>query len=171
MSTRSCVKKRIPCALLGQFLSIRLNQVTELINDYRYAYKYRCPQIFCFDGSLLVLLQFKAYRLEDLKDEACPVDCWAIPIEGSSCSLRYGLHRFLAQGWRRCQGEFAAHFSVGGLTPYSREFYIGLPIWKIDGRKQKSHPAGYRRAVHGESGALMWTHDVHPIEWETGAFW
>ncbi|KAG4254570.1 hypothetical protein FPRO03_06910 [Fusarium proliferatum] len=136
-----------------------------------YAYKYRYPQVFCFDGSLLILLQFRAYRLESLKDEACPVDCWTIPIEGSSCSLRYGLYRLLAQGWRRCQGEFAVPFTVGGFVPCSREFYTGLPIWEIDGRRQRSHPAGYQRAVHHENGALVWTHGANPAEWETGAFW
>ncbi|KAF5252257.1 hypothetical protein FANTH_2813 [Fusarium anthophilum] len=136
-----------------------------------YAYKYRCPQVFCFDGSLLILLQFRAYRLESLKDEACPVDCWTIPIEGSSCSLWYGLYRLLAQGWRRCQGEFASPFTVGGFVPCSREFYTGLPIWEINGGRQNSHPTGYQRAVHNENGALIWTHNVNPTEWETGAFW
>ncbi|EXK76237.1 hypothetical protein FOQG_19012 [Fusarium oxysporum f. sp. raphani 54005] len=136
-----------------------------------YAAKYVCPQVFCFDGAVLVLLQFRAFRAEDISDEKCPIDCWTLPIDGSSCSLRYGLYRLLAQGWRRCQAELAAPFSIGGLQPYCREYFNGQPIWKVNGQKQRSHPNGYQRGVDQQTGALIWSHQVYPVEWETGPFW
>ncbi|EWZ77924.1 hypothetical protein FOXG_21397 [Fusarium oxysporum f. sp. lycopersici 4287] len=124
-----------------------------------YASKYKCPQVFCFDGSNLVLLQFRAHRVEGIKNEDCEIDSWMIPVKNSSCSLRYALYRLLAQGWRRCQGEVAAvtGFTVGGLAPCSREYYTGVPIWKAaNGQRQKSHPLGYQRTVDGSTGAVVW---------------
>lgn len=148
----------------------RINDI-KLTKHVRYAAKYVCPQVFCFDGAVLVLLQFRAFRAEDINDEKCPIDCWTLPIDGSSCSLRYGLYRLLAQGWRRCQAELAAPFSIGGLQPYCREYFNGQPIWKVNGQKQRSHPNGYQRGVDQQTGALIWSHQVYPVEWETGPFW
>jgi hypothetical protein len=139
----------------------------------RYAHKYQCPQVFCFDGSFLLLLQFRASRVEDLQDENCPVDCWILPVTGSSCPLRYALYRLISQGWRRCQTEIqpSFDFTVGGLQPHSRNFFNGEPIWQYQGSLYIAHPFGYERLTNGETGALMWTHRDYEGEWETDAFW
>ncbi|POR39747.1 Uncharacterized protein TPAR_00065 [Tolypocladium paradoxum] len=136
-----------------------------------YAHKYQCPQVFCFDGAALLLLQFRASKLERIEDENCQVDCWVIPRTGSYCTLRYGLYRLLAQGWRRCQSETAGQLTVGGLTADSREFYNGRPIWRVDGVKHGKHPAGYERSVDGATGALKWTNEEYPEVMETWPFW
>ncbi|KAK3317210.1 hypothetical protein B0T19DRAFT_479337 [Cercophora scortea] len=88
-----------------------------------YAVKYKCPQVFCFDGVFLLLLQFRAATREDLKKEDCEVDCWILPRKNSvgGCTLRYGFYRLLAQGFRRCQGLRGRSVTVGGFAPESRE--------------------------------------------------
>jgi len=70
----------------------------------RYADKYQCPQIFCFDGEWLLMLQFRAESPEGIKDLNCKIDGWLIPrVNGDNgVTLRYALYRFLAQGFRRC---------------------------------------------------------------------
>ncbi|KAL2693749.1 hypothetical protein Neosp_000312 [[Neocosmospora] mangrovei] len=153
--------------ILGQGSQVKLSQ--ELRG---YVCKYECPQVFCFDGSTLLILQFRALRAEDLEDERCWVDCWVLPRATSSCTLRYALYRLLAQGWRRYQAEFSTpSFTVGGLTPCSREFFTGRPIWEGEEGSFPSHPGGYRRSVDAATGALMWTHKESPTKMETGSFW
>ncbi|OAA65095.1 serine/threonine-protein kinase Sgk2 [Akanthomyces lecanii RCEF 1005] len=39
-----------------------------------YAFQYACPQIFCFDGAHLLMLQFRARSVSDIQDANCPVD-------------------------------------------------------------------------------------------------
>ncbi|KAM0436743.1 hypothetical protein ACHAPT_002454 [Fusarium lateritium] len=153
--------------ILGQGSQVKLSQ--ELRG---YACKYECPQVFCFDGSTLLVLQFRAQRVQDLQDDRCSVDCWVLPRATSSCTLRYALYRLLAQGWRRYQAEFAGPtFTVGGLAPRSREFFTGQPIWGVEGDAFRAHPGGYQRSVGAATGALIWTHKEYPAEMETGAFW
>ena len=63
-----------------------------------YAHKYRCPQIFCFDGVYLLMLQFRINKsVDDIRLTGCAVDCWVVPREnhGRGCTLRYALYRFL----------------------------------------------------------------------------
>lgn len=142
-----------------------------------YCHKYQCPQVFCFDGNVLLLLQFRATTLEEIKDKDCEVDCWVLPREGSNCTLRYALYRLLLQGWKRCQvlaamGDAADGLVVGGLRPDYREFFNGRPIWKVEGQNYANHPGGYERLVDGTSGALKWRHEEDPEEVEeTGPFW
>ncbi|KAK3336914.1 hypothetical protein B0T19DRAFT_447695 [Cercophora scortea] len=73
-----------------------------------YADKYECPQTFCWDGEHLLILQFRARKPEHIRNADCPVDCWVIPAKGSTCTLRYALHRLMVQGFRRCQAVAAA---------------------------------------------------------------
>ncbi|KAI8715920.1 hypothetical protein NCS52_01101000 [Fusarium sp. LHS14.1] len=137
-----------------------------------YAHKYQCPQVFCFDGSNLLLLQFRASEASAIEDERCPVDCWILPMSNSACTIRFGLYRLLAQGWRRCQTKYAPPLSVGGLTMHSREFFNGQPIWKHGGKKSRSHPGGYERSVDTATGALKWTRPGDDeVVWETDALW
>ena len=142
-----------------------------------YADKYQCPQVFCFDGEVLLLLQFRASQPETIKDDDCQVDCWVLPRTSSFCTLRYGLYRLLLQGWKRCQVMSALAGApdgliVGGLRPESREFYTGRPIWRVDGLRYASHPGGYSRSVDAVSGALKWKHEEHAGEIEElGPLW
>ncbi|KAI8677297.1 hypothetical protein NCS56_00619500 [Fusarium sp. Ph1] len=153
--------------ILGQASQMKLSQ--ELRG---YACKYECPQVFCFDGSTLLLLQFRALRAKDLEDVRCWVDCWVLPRATSSCTLRYALYRLLVQGWRRYQAELAGpDFTVGGLAPCFREFFTGQPIWGVEEGNFRAHPGGYQRSVDATTGALIWTHKELPTEMETGAFW
>ncbi|AEO69952.1 uncharacterized protein THITE_2171159 [Thermothielavioides terrestris NRRL 8126] len=137
-----------------------------------YAVKYQSPQVYCFDGKTLLLLQFRADTPAKMMDADCPVDCWVLPREGSFYSLRYALYRLMAQGFRRFQGMCALPISVGGLTPRSRRFFNGVPVWHPNGVDQDEHPGGYVRSVNGTSGAVKWTHsESGDLVWETAAFW
>lgn len=149
--------------------------------ECRYADKYQCPQIFCFDGEWLLMLQFRAQFPEMIKDPNCKVDCWLIPrINGNNgMTLRYALYRFLGQGFRRVQSYYWPTMTptrVGGLLPEpDREFFSGRPIWKVDGVAHAQHPGGFRRAINIEYGAFYWIHDdqsLLPVEilWDTQAF-
>ncbi|KAL8404049.1 hypothetical protein RB594_009056 [Gaeumannomyces avenae] len=109
-----------------------------------YAHKYKCPQIFCFDGETLLLLQFRANIPDQIQREDCRVDCWVIPRENAAggCTLRQSLHNLLVQGFRRCQGYAAApNLSVDRYTPQYREFFSGRPVFAHDnGALRYEHP-------------------------------
>ena len=133
--------------------------------------------MFCFDGATLLLLQFRANTLEDIKDARCPIDCWVFPASSSKVPLRYALYRLLVQGFRRFQGLCALPISIGGLAPIGRQLFDGLPVWRseVDGAEVAvfDHPGGYQRSVDAESGAVKWTHpeNAADIVWETPALW
>ena len=97
-----------------------------------------------------------------------------LPRESSSIPLCFALYSLLAQGFRRLQGLYAFQpLEVGGLTPPSRLFFDGQPIWRVNGANVVEHPGGYKRSVDLDTGAVKWTHDGDPTEvvWETAAFW
>ena len=145
----------------------------------RYASKYRCPQIFCFDGRTLLLLQFKATVASDIKSPDCIAECWAIPrVNPTGVSLRHALYRFLAQGFRRCQGMCANEVTINETPPSLRQFYNGQPLWNIDG-DYHAEPWGYRRVIDPSCGAFHWTkpYSDGPLlpngsrVYETAGFW
>lgn len=152
---------------------IDLLQYRVLTNDMAlsYAHKYQCPQVFCFDGETLLLLQFRASKVETLEDEDCPVDCWVLPRTNSSCTLRYALYRLLVQGLRRCQGYVGGVLTVGDLTTTSRQFYSGRPTWKINGRKEYEHPQGFERSIDASTGSFVWSLQGYPNVVETYPLW
>ncbi|QUC23420.1 uncharacterized protein UV8b_07661 [Ustilaginoidea virens] len=118
-----------------------------------YAHKYHCPQVFCFDGQVLLLLQFCATTRREIADENCNVDCWVIP-RGCGIPLRMAFYRLLVQGLRRFQGMRAvAEFSCS-----LRQFYNGRPLWDVPGTRQytSTPPYDYRRSVDGATGCLIW---------------
>lgn len=127
---------------------------------HSYAYKYACPQIFCFDNSYLLMIQFRAQRVSDIQDATCEVDCWILPRDNTKGTpLRYALYRLLVQGLRRCQGETAnPSLSLNGVEFHRRYFFNGVAVWKINGSKHR-HPWGYRRRLHKESGAFYWVNE------------
>ncbi|KAK5998643.1 hypothetical protein PT974_01024 [Cladobotryum mycophilum] len=145
---------------------------TKLARELRgYAVKYECPQVFCWDGRTLLLLQFRAQMASQMLAEDCPVDCWVIPINNSNCTFRYALYRLLAQGFRRCQTISAPLPTVAGLTASDREFYTGRPIWTVYGVHSLDHPLGHFRRADAESGALGWRNHDGDVTWETEALW
>ncbi|GAB1320242.1 hypothetical protein MFIFM68171_10452 [Madurella fahalii] len=143
-----------------------------------YADKYECPQIFCFDGSTLLMLQFRADYKSKIKDAKCEVDCWVIPRENEGgCTLRYCLYRLLVQGFRKCQGLRSYEVCLGGLRPSFRQFYSGRLVWNTDGRDSGYHPPGYATVMDNSCGAFYWTHNGnHCLDgvnrvWDTQSFW
>jgi hypothetical protein len=87
--------------------------------------------------------------------------------------LRYALHRFLVQGWRRCQGLSAPLLTLGNLTPTRRQYFSGRLIWAVNNAPSLIHPGGYERAVDKDTGALFWRHPDYPGHgaYETAGFW
>ncbi len=124
----------------------------------RYAHKYQCPQIFCFDHGNLLMLQFRARDATRIKDANCEVDCWVFPRRNEGDTpLRYALYRLLLQGFRRCQGHWPmANMSLRGVTPHHREFYNGQPVWKMADGRYSAHPEGCYRKVDASYGAFYW---------------
>ncbi|OAA64474.1 hypothetical protein SPI_03121 [Niveomyces insectorum RCEF 264] len=143
-----------------------------------YAYLYECPQVFCFDHATLLLLQFRAGTVEQLKQN-CEVDCWVFPRENlNGTSLRYALYRLLAQGFRRCQGLHRVSPVFDGQLADGVVLYSGMPYWRI-GNNFTVAPAGYTRMVDLQSGACYWVDEngnAMSLEdgervWDTLAFW
>lgn len=126
-----------------------------------YAHKYQCPQIFCFDGLNMLLLQFRADGPEEVASADCTVDAWIIPRENSTSTMRQALYYFLCQGLRRCQARASPglqSISVGGLQPQSRQFYNGRLLWQgQEGQLVPDHPNGWVREIRQNDGALIWT--------------
>ncbi|KAK3363937.1 hypothetical protein B0T25DRAFT_470175 [Lasiosphaeria hispida] len=135
-----------------------------------YAVKYKCPQVYCFDGETLLLLQFQANNEADIADTQCRVDCWVIPRVNSYTTFREALYRLLVQGLRRLQGNRAQqHPTLGSFTSQLRQFYNGRPVWMVDGQYITEHPEGYYRSVDVYTGMMKWMHDGDPqfAAWET----
>ncbi|POR33875.1 Uncharacterized protein TPAR_05929 [Tolypocladium paradoxum] len=122
-----------------------------------YAHKYECPQIFCFDGRTLLMLQFRARKLKHVAEADCEVDCWVIPRENEGgCTLRYALYRLLVQGLRRCQGKLAlSNVTLYGQSPKFRQFYSGEPIWDVEGKLYRQ-PWDCYRVIDPSNGAFYW---------------
>lgn len=150
---------------------VSIGGTNECTKHIRYAVRYRCPQVYCFDGETLLMLQFRAKKEADLDDENCPVDCWVIRRVGNGASLRDALYRLLVQGIRRLQGNrHEASPSVGGLTALTRQFFDGQPVWRKEGGEETlEHPGGYRRVVDVHTGRFKWTQEEHPefVAWES----
>lgn len=148
--------------------------VAYLFHD-RYARKYNCPQIICFDGNVALMLQFRAHQVEAINDSKCDIDCWVIPRDNlGGCTLRYALYRFLVQGFRRCQALCAdGKLSLDGVTP-KFQYFSGQPEWKINGGYRDDPPSGWVRRVNANYGKIYYMKDTDPgtIIWETqGQFW
>lgn len=124
-----------------------------------HACKFQCPQVFYFDGSSLLLLQFRAENARDMLAIDCPVDCWVLPMKDGDARWRDGLYRLLAQGFRRIQGACAIPISIGGVRPLRRRFFNGQPVWGAPGGAWEllEHPGGYTSFV-GTGGIVTWCH-------------
>ncbi len=163
------------------FISLFSSPFKTLIdNENRYAYKYQCPQIFCFDHAHLLMVQFRARDVASIRDAKCGVDCWIFPRNNKGGTpLRYALYRLLLQGFRRCQSLWSVDMSLQGVPPHHREFYNGQPVWKMGDGKYTAHPWGYSRKVDPLFGAFFWVDKNGNDElddqgnriWDTGPFW
>lgn len=151
-----------------------------MIDNDRYACKYKCPQIFCFDGYNFLILQFRAQMVAQISDAKIPVDCWVIPRNNvGGTSLRYALYRLILQGYRRCQAIGASMPKLGGMQPVARHFYNGQLVWKgADKELTYDHPLGFSRAVYTGNGMLYWAVGGEPATdekgnwiWDSVAFW
>ena len=134
-----------------------------------YAYKYECPQIFCFDGQTLLLLQFRASNRDMIASPDCEIDSWVIPVSNErsgSCTLRYALYRFLVHGLRRCQGNSFTnkYLTINGHQPKEREYFSGDPLWELPGTiGLTKNPWGCYRAVDTQASAMYWMREGQPL--------
>lgn len=48
---------------------------------------------------------------------------------------------------------------LGGLRPSFRQFFSGIPIWKVNDESFAKHPQGYSRAMDSAWGSFYWVHD------------
>ena len=141
-----------------------------------YAVKYKCPHVFCFDGETLLILQFRAATLDQIKHRDCPVDCWIIPRENGEggVTLRYALYRLLIQGFRRCQSLAAVeNLIVNGYAPTTREFFSGRPLFNIGNTLSYEHPQNsqdcvFDREVDISDGSLFWRFNEQPVIGDDG---
>lgn len=132
----------------------------------RLAVTYQCPQVFCFDGLTLLMLQFRASQPMRMFRSALEVDVWVLPRETSVTPYRFALYRLLVQGLRRCQGNTTpGKVVIGGREAVHRQFFNGTPAflasmdkWFVDGRQ----PEDYDRSVDPATGALRWNHEFDP---------
>ncbi|KAK0703002.1 hypothetical protein B0T26DRAFT_744159 [Lasiosphaeria miniovina] len=143
-----------------------------------YACMYQCPQVFCFDGHTLLILQFRASKPQKMIRKDLGVDCWVLPRrngDNGGIQLRAALYRLIAQGFRRCQVIDGPVVPVGGIFPTGREFFSGLPLW-LD--KQRHHPLGYFRCADIYHGSLYWGYGDEPVVdgdghavWDSISWW
>lgn len=89
---------------------------------------------------------------------SCEADCWAIPrMNLQGCILRYAFYRLLAQGFRRCQSEYAlSTVALQGQRPARRQFYHGRPLSMTDGIFH-TEPWSYHRVLDGRSGQRFYS--------------
>lgn len=137
----------------------------------RYAWKYGCPQVFIFDGDQLVLVQFRALSLEDIRDPDCEVDVCVIshpdgPTSESIPTMQYALYYLCWTGFRRLCGTMScqntAIRSVSERAPLQVRignlirdyvYFSGEPCWymynpdDMYGSDEQEYPTprGWRR--------------------------
>ncbi|PHH70768.1 hypothetical protein CDD80_5736 [Ophiocordyceps camponoti-rufipedis] len=86
---------------------------------HKYAIKYKCPQVFAFDGETLIVLQIRAMEPKQLKKANCPIDCWVLQRSRGGATFREALYKLIVQGTRRHQGTLARPRAlIGSQTPY-----------------------------------------------------
>ncbi|KAK4203786.1 hypothetical protein QBC40DRAFT_166515 [Triangularia verruculosa] len=137
-----------------------------------YAYHYQCPQVFVFDSVHLLLLQFRAQNRDQIRNEACHVDCCVIPryyISEDQCTIQYALYRLAWRGWARLSATLAGQNStrmplavaLDGI-PRAYEWWSGTPLWETaHGRYEFVHPNGWKRQFvrQGTDGYWIWVDD------------
>ncbi|OQE23930.1 hypothetical protein PENSTE_c008G09257 [Penicillium steckii] len=126
-----------------------------------YAWKYRCPQVFIFDGNHLVLVQFRARSLDGIRDATCDIDVCVIShpigtILENIPTMQYAIYLLCWTGFRRLCGTLSFR-TVGDVLERAPlevtidnlirkyQYFSGIPSWYgYDGSKYQS-PRGWRR--------------------------
>lgn len=135
------------------------NQIT-LSKELRgYAHHYECPQVFCFDHKTLLILQFRAHTIDEIRGQG-DVDCWILPrYNPGGTAWRYALYRLLVQGFRRFQGLHRRNPILRSLPAEKVVLYNGQPQWRVDGRLTYQ-PWGYTRILDRSTGTFYWTDET-----------
>ncbi|KAB5511439.1 hypothetical protein GE09DRAFT_1270377 [Coniochaeta sp. 2T2.1] len=104
----------------------------------------------CFDGAVLLMLQFKADRPSSINDDKCSIDCWVLPRDNPNGKpLRVAFYRFLVQGIRRCQGMTRkTQVSLDGIRP-EIVYFSGQPT-----HQQALEAKGWSRHLDVQYGAF-----------------
>ncbi|KJR81584.1 uncharacterized protein SPSK_00843 [Sporothrix schenckii 1099-18] len=144
-----------------------------------YAHKYNCPQIFCFDNTTFLMLQFRISKPEDILTN-CTVDCWVFPRDNvGGTPIRYAFYRLLVQGFRRVQGMRRFNTPINNTLAESCTFFSGKPHWRLADGTSTSSPFGCTRKVDPVTGGVYWldqsgeelVDDNGNRLWDTGPFW
>lgn len=132
-------------------------------NYLRYAIANECPQIFCFDGRYLLLLQFQAHQMADLGKRNTRVKSWLLHVPNDSNEntppLREALCCFFTLGLRRIQGQQSPRLppTLGRFTPAGRQWFSGKVTWRIaEDETTTEHPEGYYTDVDPVTGGVFW---------------
>ncbi|TID15114.1 hypothetical protein E6O75_ATG08367 [Venturia nashicola] len=137
-----------------------------------YGAKYKTPQMYCYDGSYLLIVQFRAATAADILDANYPINYIVIPrsseIEGH-CSIRKAKYRLLAHRVRRCLGLIAPPLTIGA---YRREFqyFSGLPYWRSHAgifEELTVEGVTYQQVLDQHNMAWMWTYNGVGKHWDT----
>ncbi|OAA63649.1 hypothetical protein SPI_03812 [Niveomyces insectorum RCEF 264] len=139
---------------------------------------YECPQVFCFDHKYLLLLQFRANTIGDIRGDG-EVDCWVLPrINPNGTPFRYALYRLLVQGWRRFQGLNRYNTTMGRVAAESVSLFSGTPYWRAN-NGLTDRPYNYSRVVDSDTGAFYWVDEngnavqdvTGKVLWDMAAMW
>ncbi|PZD28772.1 hypothetical protein A1F97_10500, partial [Pyrenophora tritici-repentis] len=121
-----------------------------------YAYHYKCPQVFCYDGVRMLIVRLRANDREDIK--RCNGDMFVIPIIAGpgGIPIRYALYRLMVDGLHRIMAATAPPVMI---LPYTRRFYwfSGECYW-VDGSNTKysSVPGVVRMPIQQQTGKWQW---------------
>lgn len=119
---------------------------------------YESPQVFAFDHKHLLILQFRAHSVDEIRSDG-DVDCWILPRDNhGGTPWRYALYRLLVQGFRRAQGLLRVNPALNGLYADMVILYTGEPRWRINGHMTRN-PFGYKRILYSETGAYYWANE------------
>lgn len=115
---------------------------------HRYAYQYKCPQAYYFDGIYLVGTRFHATSRDHIKQQDCYADVFF--IHKDDMDLPYWIDLLIVEGLNRLRAELAGALSLGEYRRYFR-YYDGRPYWvDQEGNDFWDHPDGYTRSFRNE---------------------
>lgn len=114
-----------------------------------------------YDGKHLLIVQFKAKDVDEIKSPNCSIDCCILArtLEIAQCTARYALYRLVWRGWMRMTGEWSNNipFSLSGWDRKFR-FWSGRPYWENQQThaKEMTHPHGYYRIFAAMTNMWYW---------------
>lgn len=115
-----------------------------------------------YDGKHLLIVQFKAKNVEDIKSANCAVDCCILartPDNPNECAARYALYRLVWRGWMRMTGKNSENIPLS-LAGWDRKFHYwsGEPFWENQQihTQEMMHPNGYVRLFSTAAKRWYW---------------